>query len=90
MVNQMVGTKIYLRTSTQEQNPENQLKDCLSINRWGEYKLITEQQSAFKDHLDRALFEELKKDIKPIKRTFKLRYRKPKKKRSNAKTFKIS
>ena len=50
---------IYLRTSTQEQNPENQLKDCQGINKYGDYELIEEQQSAFKDNIHRDKFNQL-------------------------------
>lgn len=42
-------TIIYLRTSTEEQNPENQLKDCVAITPSSDYVLIEEKQSAFKD-----------------------------------------
>lgn len=51
---------IYIRTSTEEQNPKNQLQDCLSINACGEYILCEEQQSAWKDNIDkRDKFKEL-------------------------------
>ena len=51
---------IHIRTSTEDQNPENQLKDCLSIYKeeWGEYKLFEEKQSAWKDNVTREVFEE--------------------------------
>ena len=52
---------IYLRTSTAEQNPQNQLKDCKSICKW-EYEVVEEKQSAFKDKLDEAV-EELRDKI---------------------------
>ena len=42
-------TIIYLRTSTEEQNPQNQLDNCLSVNKYGKYELLEEKQSAFKD-----------------------------------------
>lgn len=58
----MEDTIIYLRTSTEEQNPENQLKDCKTLV-LGEYELIEEKQSAFKDK-DRPNFERAKKLIK--------------------------
>lgn len=57
---------IYLRTSTEEQNPENQLKDCLNINKYGDYELIEEKQSAFKDK-NRIKFNEVLKLIKQRK-----------------------
>lgn len=55
-------TIIYIRTSTDEQNPENQLKDCESICK-GEYKLVVDKQSAWKEHQERKGFEEIKKLI---------------------------
>ncbi len=54
--------KIYLRTSTQEQNPQNQLEDCKKICS-APYEVVEEKQSAWKDK-DRPKFEELKKQIK--------------------------
>lgn len=54
---------IYIRTSTEEQNPQNQIKDCLSINKYGEVEIVEEKQSAWKDK-DRPKFEEIKKQIK--------------------------
>ncbi len=52
---------IYLRTSTEEQNPQNQLDDCLSIA--VEAKVYEEKQSAWKEK-DRPIFESIKKEIK--------------------------
>jgi len=54
---------IYIRTSTREQNPENQLRDCLSINRYGEPEVFKEYQSAWKDK-DRPEFEKIREKIK--------------------------
>jgi DNA invertase Pin-like site-specific DNA recombinase len=54
-------TVIYLRTSTQEQNPLNQLRDCKTLVS-GDYEVVEEKQSAFKDK-DRPLFEQVKKQI---------------------------
>ena len=54
---------IYLRTSTEEQNPQNQLKDCLSINKYGDHELFEEKQSAYKDR-DRKEFNQVIKLIK--------------------------
>jgi len=51
-------TVIYLRTSTQEQNPLNQLRDCKTLVS-GDYEVVEEKQSAFKDK-DRPLFAEVK------------------------------
>jgi len=57
----MKKTIIYLRTSTEEQNPQNQLRDCLTICKT-EYKVVEDKQSAFKDK-DRPLFEDIKRKI---------------------------
>ena len=54
--------KILIRTSTEEQNPENQLRDCQSINTYGDASIIREQQSAWKDK-ERPHLIQLKKDI---------------------------
>lgn len=42
-------TIIYIRTSTEEQNPELQLKDILSIVKSKDYEILEEKQSAWKD-----------------------------------------
>lgn len=55
-------TIIYIRTSTEEQEPENQIKDCLTLVK-EEYEIVQEKQSAFKDK-DRPQFEKIKKMIK--------------------------
>ena len=47
----MNSVVIYLRTSTAEQNPENQLNYCEGLNKFGDANVIIEQQSAFKDYL---------------------------------------
>lgn len=50
-------TIIYNRTSTEQQNPENQLKDCLSINKYGDdYEILEEKESAYKD-IKRPMFD---------------------------------
>jgi len=59
-------TAIYIRTSTIEQNPENQLKDCLSINKYSEHSVFEEQQSAWKDNLEKR--EQFKAILEGIKR----------------------
>ena len=56
-------TVIYLRTSTEDQNPENQLKECKTINKYGKFKLIQEQVSAWKDK-NRPKFNEVLSLIK--------------------------
>ena len=53
---------IYIRTSTVEQHPENQINDCLKLVQ-GDYEIIEEKQSAFKDR-GRVLFEQIKNRIK--------------------------
>jgi len=53
---------IYIRTSTLEQNPENQLADCKKLVT-GDYEVLQEQQSAYKDK-DRPKFENIKQRIK--------------------------
>lgn len=53
---------IYIRTSTEEQNPLNQLEDCKTLVK-GDFELIEERQSAFKDK-DRPLFEGIRIRIK--------------------------
>lgn len=60
---------IYNRTSTEEQNPENQLKDCVSIaNRLSlTYEVLEEHKSAFKDNVNRDKFKEALKLIKSKK-----------------------
>ena len=58
---------VYLRTSTEEQNTENQLKDTVSLVPDGEeYTLLEEQQSAFKD-VGRKKFEAVIAHIKKRK-----------------------
>ena len=63
----MKETIIYQRVSTEEQNPENQLKDCISINSYGEYYLFEDRQSAWRDNSFREGFEEVRKLIKSNK-----------------------
>lgn len=57
---------IYIRTSTEEQNPENQLESIKSMFE-GEYFLYRDQQSAWKDNSERKDFDKLKQDIKTKK-----------------------
>ena len=54
-------TIIYLRTSTEDQNPQNQLSDCKTLVKW-DYKVVEEKQSAFRDK-KRPLFDSLRKEI---------------------------
>lgn len=62
----MKETIIYLRTSTEEQNPENQLKDCKELaDKLGltNYEILTEKKSAFKDNVEREVFNSIKTAI---------------------------
>jgi len=54
---------IYNRTSTDEQNPENQLKDCKSMIS-GQSTVFQEQISAWKDNIIRPEFNKIKNLIK--------------------------
>lgn len=54
---------IYIRTSSEEQEPENQIKSCESLFQ-EEYHLFKDKQSAYKDIKDREDFEKAKKMIK--------------------------
>jgi DNA invertase Pin-like site-specific DNA recombinase len=56
-------TIIYLRTSTTEQEPENQLKECLTISKYGQYEVLIDKQSAWKDNVERNNFNKLSKLI---------------------------
>ncbi|MDD4110178.1 MAG: recombinase family protein [Clostridia bacterium] len=55
---------IYLRTSTDDQNPENQLEDCQKINNYGDPEIFEEKQSAWKDEKEREKLEILKRIIR--------------------------
>jgi DNA invertase Pin-like site-specific DNA recombinase len=61
-----MNTIIYIRTSTDEQNPENQLKDCKSIykSEYGEYEVIEDKESAWNQEKYREGFEKIKNLIK--------------------------
>jgi len=56
---------IYLRTSTEEQNPKNQLRDCKQIVNGG-YEVFEEKQSAYKNK-ERPVFEQVRNYIKSKK-----------------------
>lgn len=66
MQEENTASVIYLRTSTEEQNPENQMKDCISVCPSKTYSVIEDKVSAWKE-LKREGFEELKKQIKAKK-----------------------
>ena len=62
----MGKTIIYLRTSTEDQNPENQKKDCVNLAEklnLEYYESFSEKKSAFKDSVKRDVFENIKKLI---------------------------
>lgn len=56
----------YIRTSTSEQNPKNQLKDIKSMFE-GEHEVYEEKQSAWKDNKERLVFDSIKDLIKQKK-----------------------
>ncbi len=59
----MKDTIIYIRTSTDDQEPRNQIKPCESLFN-EEYELFHDKQSAYTDHKERDGFEKAKKLIK--------------------------
>ena len=54
---------MYIRTSREDQEPENQIKDTETIS-GPKYKLFKDKQSAWKDNKEREDFERLKQIIK--------------------------
>jgi len=55
---------VYLRTSTEEQTPENQLNDVISLIDTEDYEVIIEKQSAWKDDVRaRPKFNEIYKAV---------------------------
>ena len=64
---------IYLRTSTKEQNPENQLRDCVTFcEHLGvtKYDVFSEQKSAWRREKNREVFDGLVKDL--VKKKYSL------------------
>jgi len=62
----MKETIIYIRTSTEEQNPKNQLEDCKKLAEkldLKDYEILEERKSAFKDNVKREIFNSIKKAI---------------------------
>jgi len=57
---------VYIRTSTEDQEPENQIKEIETIS-GKDYILFQDKQSAWKDNKEREDFERLKKIIKQTK-----------------------
>jgi DNA invertase Pin-like site-specific DNA recombinase len=56
-------TIIYIRTSTEEQNPQNQLRDCKTLLEKKDYEVVEDKQSAWKEHIEREGFNNIKKEI---------------------------
>ena len=54
---------VYIRTSTEDQHPENQIKEIETIS-GKDYDLFQDKQSAWKDNKEREEFEKLRKTIK--------------------------
>ena len=56
---------IYIRTSTEEQDPKNQLNSCLSIYKpeYGEHEIIEDKQSAWRENVEREGFDGVRKNI---------------------------
>lgn len=54
---------VYIRTSTDDQEPENQIKEIETVS-GADYVLFQDKQSAWKDNKDREDFEKLKAIIK--------------------------
>jgi len=62
-----MNTIIYIRTSTEEQNPQNQLADCKNVcDRLGfnDYEVLEEQKSAWKNDDKREEFNKILELIK--------------------------
>ena len=55
---------IYVRTSTEEQEPENQIHDCISMIGDEMFEIFQDKQSAYTDKKEREDFEKLKRKIK--------------------------
>lgn len=60
-------TAIYIRTSTEEQNPYNQVQDIVSLIPNEAYILYEDKQSAWKEDKDRDGFQKLLKAIRAKK-----------------------
>jgi len=57
---------IYIRTSTEKQNPKNQLEDCKKLAEklnLKDFEILEERKSAFKDNVKRKIFNSIKKAI---------------------------
>ncbi len=62
----MIENIVYIRTSTEEQNPTNQINDCEKVRiklNLNDYQIIEDKQSAWKDNKEREGFGEIKKAI---------------------------
>ena len=63
---QMKECVIYNRVSTEDQNPENQIKDCLAlVKRLNiiDYDVLQEKKSGYKKDVDREKFNQIRKAI---------------------------
>lgn len=58
---------IYLRCSTEEQDPVNQLNDCMSLLNGDKFEVYQENESAFKDDFKRTEFKKVENLIKSRK-----------------------
>jgi len=57
---------IYIRTSTEEQNPKNQLEDCKKLAEklnLKDFEILEERKSAFKNNVKREVFNSIKRAI---------------------------
>jgi len=66
----MKPTVIYVRTSTEEQNPKLQIKDCVELAKklkLFNFEILEEYGSAFKDNVKRPVFDSIKKGIIKLK-----------------------
>lgn len=66
----MKSTIIYIRTSTEDQEPKNQIKDCLTIIKKSElkdYEILEEKTSAFLNGEKRDIFNSIRKEIQKKK-----------------------
>src|SRR3990167_1597288 len=62
----MKSVVIYTRTSREEQNPENQLADCTRLAKelgFTDFEVLEEKASAWKESIDRPVFESLRQGI---------------------------
>jgi DNA invertase Pin-like site-specific DNA recombinase len=63
----MKETIIYIRTSSEEQSPQNQIKDCMTLINNSDYEILEDKQSAYKDNIERENFNRILEQIKAAK-----------------------